>query len=79
MRLFVASSFGELRFVAIKICSVGFGISNVSHVNELKKLANGIIIGSAIIKLIEEGLKNKGEMLKKIERFVRKIKKATFI
>lgn len=58
---------------------VGFGISDISHVNELKKLANGIIIGSAIIRLIEEGLKNKGEMLKKVGIFVRKIKKATFI
>ena len=38
--------------------AVGFGISKPSHVNELKKFADGAVIGSAIIDVIGESKKS---------------------
>ena len=56
---------------------VGFGISEPSHVETLKRQSNGIIIGSAIIKIIEDNLGNRPMICKKIASFVKKIKKST--
>ena len=56
---------------------VGFGISDPKHVKELKRLSNGIVIGSAIIKIIEDNIGNKLNICKKIGIFVKKIRKAT--
>ncbi len=58
---------------------VGFGISKPVHVNQLKKVCNGIVIGSAIIKIIEANLSRKERIIGQISNFVSKIKKATFI
>jgi tryptophan synthase alpha chain len=48
--------------------AVGFGISNAREAKEVAKLADGVIIGSAIVKLIAQG--------KSIRNFVREIRKA---
>lgn len=49
-----------------KPVAVGFGISNPEEAAEISKLAEGVIIGSAIVRLIAEG--------KDIKEFVKKIK-----
>jgi len=57
---------------------VGFGISKPEHVKEVcKSGADGAIVGSAIVKIIEKNLKNKKLMLKKIENYVKQLKEAT--
>lgn len=57
---------------------VGFGISKPEHVKDvLKAGANGAIVGSALVKIIEKNLRNKSLMLKKIENYLRLLKKAT--
>ena len=57
---------------------VGFGISKPEHVKEICKAgADGAIVGSAIVKLIQNNLKNKSSMLKKIENYVKSLKSAT--
>ncbi len=47
----------------IKKCSqkpvaVGFGISTPEQVKEVSRIADGVIVGSAIVKMIEENLKH---------------------
>ena len=35
-------------------CAIGFGISTPEQAKELAKLADGVIVGSAIVKLIAQ-------------------------
>ena len=57
---------------------VGFGINNANQVKEINKFANGCVIGSAIINLIEDSKKSNYSLEKtllKIKLFLSKIKK----
>ena len=51
-------SIGEIRKYSNKPVAVGFGISTPEHVKEMSRIADGVIVGSAIVKLIEENLKH---------------------
>lgn len=54
---------------------IGFGISTPEHAKSLVDIgADGIIIGSAIVKIIKNNLDNFSEMEKKMEEFVSRIK-----
>ncbi|MGV9174028.1 MAG: tryptophan synthase subunit alpha [Promethearchaeia archaeon] len=56
---------------------VGFGISKPSHVTTLIEAgADGVIIGSAIINLIEKNLSNHGMMEQKLVEFASAIKES---
>lgn len=55
--------------------AVGFGISNASQVREIKQYADGVIIGSAIVKKIEEALIDNRKNDDIIE-FIREIREA---
>lgn len=73
----ITSSLGKDRKLPI---FVGFGISKSGHVQEIINMgADGVIIGSALIKRIEDNLENSATMLKQIEEYVRQIKNATKI
>ncbi len=58
----------SIKKVSKKPVAVGFGISNPEEAARVAKLADGIIIGSAIVKIIAEG--------KDIKKFVKRIRKA---
>ena len=55
---------------------IGFGISQPAHVRSLAPFADAVIVGSALIKIIESRL-GKPDMLKHLATFVRSLKKAT--
>lgn len=54
------------------IC-VGFGVSTPFHVRQIYKIADGVIVGSAIIKKVKENL-NKKDLVKAVSRFVASLK-----
>lgn len=58
--------------------AVGFGISHPEHIqNVLSAGSDGAIVASALLNIIEENLKNKEVMLKKVGGFCRQLKEAT--
>lgn len=62
------NTLNSIKTLSKKPVAVGFGISNPEEASAAARLADGIIIGSAIVKLIAEG--------KGINKFVRSIRKA---
>jgi len=55
---------------------IGFGISRPEQVREVAACADAVIVGSAIIKVIDEN-RGKTDMIAKVGDFVRKLKNAT--
>ncbi len=54
--------------------AVGFGVSNPEHVSEISKFADGVVVGSAIVRRIGEG-GDSDEMIQNIEKFVEELTK----
>jgi tryptophan synthase alpha chain len=74
----VKHTLSKLNKVTAKPLCVGFGISTPDHVVKVKKAgADGAIVGSALVDIIEKNLPDKKMMLSKIARSVRAFKKAT--
>jgi len=57
----------------------GFGIKDALDVNNICKVADGAVVGSSIIKIIEENLNDKKRMLIEIDYFVNKLKNGTVV
>ncbi len=49
---------------------VGFGIQKPDQVNAVALLADGVVVGSAIVNTIKENLEDEGKMLERIESLV---------
>lgn len=64
------------RLTAVPIC-VGFGISKPEHAAAVAAAgADGVIIGSAIVQLVEENLGDDEKRLSEISAFISEVKKA---
>jgi tryptophan synthase alpha chain len=60
----------------VPVC-VGFGVSSPQHAVELAKAgADGVIIGSRIVKIIEDNLNDKKSIPAKVKTFLAQIKEA---
>ncbi len=57
----------------------GFGIKNAADVKNICKISDGAVVGSSIIKIIEDNLTDKKEIIRKIDLFTKDLKKATNI
>lgn len=59
------------RFTDLPV-AVGFGISKPSHVLEVSKYADAVVVGSAIVSKIEENL-GRSDLVSKVAGFVRRL------
>ena len=57
----------------------GFGIKNAADVKNICQISDGAVVGSSIIKIIEDNLNNQKEIIRKIDLFTKNLKKATKI
>jgi len=73
----VADLVGKLKNVTnVPVC-VGFGVSKPEHAATIARAgADGVIIGSRIVNIIEENLDNKEKLLSEISGFLTSIKSA---
>jgi tryptophan synthase alpha chain len=55
--------------------AVGFGISKPQQAREIARFADGIVIGSAVVRLIEEN-KNNPDLVRIVSNYAREIKNA---
>ena len=68
----------QLRKITNKPIAVGFGISSPNHVRMLVPYTDGIVVGSAIVKLIGE-TKELSQICVKVAKFIKNLSQATFI
>lgn len=66
----------KLKKLTKKPICVGFGVSKPHQAREVARAADGVIIGSAIINVLEKNLADRKKMIKKIDVFARSIARA---
>jgi tryptophan synthase alpha chain len=71
----IKSRLTQIRQLTAKPIAVGFGISTPEQATSLAQVADGIVVGSAIVKLIEENM-NHPELLATVGDFVKSLKRA---
>jgi len=69
------SGIRQIRECSQKPVAVGFGISTPDQVKEVNRIADGVIVGSAIVKMIEENLKEP-DMVTRVGGFVASLAEA---
>ena len=62
-------SLKRLKRLTKKPIAVGFGISKPEHIRKIKRYTDGVVVGSAIVSVIEKNLKNK-DLVEKVGDFV---------
>ena len=61
------------RYTSKPVC-VGFGVSGPFQVKQIQKFADGVIVGSAIVKKIKEN-KGRPDLIKRVSSFVKSLMK----
>jgi len=56
--------------------AVGFGIKDPKTARKISEFADGIIIGSSIVELIQENSHNRVKMIQTISKYAKAIKKS---
>lgn len=57
---------------------IGFGVSNAEQACSISKIADAVIVGSALVKIVEKNSNNKNELLKEMGKFVSELSKACY-
>ena len=74
----VKTTLSKLHSITKLPLCVGFGISTPDHVTLIKKAgADGAIVGSALVSIIEKNRNNRKKMLSELAKAVKEFKKAT--
>ena len=66
----------QIKRITAKPVCVGFGVSTPEQARMIASVADGVIVGSAIIKVIEKNLKSRKDLVTKTARFVRRLRQA---
>jgi tryptophan synthase alpha chain len=72
----VISKVRFIKSLTKKPVAVGFGISGPSQAYDIVKVADGVIVGSAIVKVIANNQNNKRALLRKVYNFSKSLAKA---
>jgi tryptophan synthase alpha chain len=63
----------EIKKYTQKPVCVGFGISGSNQVKQIQRIADGVIVGSAIVRKIKENIR-RPDLVKRVSRFVENLK-----
>ena len=66
----------RIRKITALPLAVGFGISTPQQAREIAPYVDGIVIGSAFVRLIEEN-RDRADMIRIVSDYVKKIKRST--
>jgi len=66
----------QLKLITTKPVCVGFGISTPSQAASVARAADGVIVGSALIRTMEPHLRRPRALLKSASAFVRRLRRA---
>ncbi|MBI3324477.1 MAG: tryptophan synthase subunit alpha, partial [Candidatus Omnitrophica bacterium] len=66
----------QLKLVTTKPICVGFGISTPAQAASIARVADGVIVGSALIQALEPVLHRKSHVLRRASRFIRRFRSA---
>jgi tryptophan synthase alpha chain len=69
----LAHNLRAIKKVTRKPVCVGFGVSDPRQVSEIQRIADGVIVGSAIVKKIKENIGRRG-LVENVVRFVNRLK-----
>lgn len=69
----VKSNVRLIRSMTQKPVAVGFGISSVPQARDIAKVADGVIVGSAIVKIVARYQKNRKALLSGVSNFSRRL------
>lgn len=72
----LADLVGRIRAQTAKPIAVGFGVSRPEHVAEVCRVADGAVVGSAVVSLIDRGQSSAG-LAQQVSDFVKELKAAT--
>jgi tryptophan synthase alpha chain len=71
----VASRCAFVKSLTGKPVAVGFGVSTPAQAGSVARIADGVIVGSAIVKVIEDKLRSK-DLVRKVSTFAKSLAKA---
>ncbi len=73
---FQESILPQIKSATDKPIAVGFGVSSPEQAARVAKAASGVIVGSAIIRIMEKHLQEPATMIREVGKFVEKLKQA---
>ena len=65
----IAPTITELRKHTDKPISVGFGVSTPEQAKQVADIADGVIVGSAIVNIVEENMDDEAKLLTAVKQF----------
>ena len=72
----VASNVRTIKSMTRKPVAVGFGISSSGQARDIARIADGVIVGSAIVKIIADNQKNNRALISKVSNFTKNLTRA---